>query len=426
MRELDAKACAAYFAERPAYQRIMEEMLRKYRGLGRVGGQIYLTHATDDERQAARAVFGRPFSNPLKFKLQEFEVALQATPYKGISLPELLEAYFGTQILTRQEEHKEKEHSLSELISKVSGEVDNQTCRRWLRSLMETRSGGYMLVRRSLESGETESALTHACKSVAWLEEHTGEVIRLAVLSARITSDPHTLDSNTMAGKLLLHLLAFSQAARFPSDAEQRDMLYYKAGILCDSISSSVTQLGLILSAGEEEHPAYRYFRQSYEVCTLTLTNLANLSTASSPSHHVYLVENQMVFSQLCDHASEFHSPLICTSGQLQVAVLRLLDMLAASGTTFHYSGDFDGGGLSIADRLTVRYPGLLELWHMSSKDYAAACSEKELGEISIRNLHDLSYKALNETAAAILEKGYAGYQELLLSAMLKDLTETP
>ncbi len=426
MRKLHAEACAAYFAEHQAYQRIMEEMLRKYRGLGRVGGQICLKDAADDECQAARAVFGRPFSNPLKFKLQEFEAALQTTPYQGVSLPELLEAYFGIQILTQQEEHKKKANALSELISKVSNEVDNQTCRCWLRSLLEPQSGGYVLVRRSLESGEVESALTHACKSVAWLEEHTGEVIRLAVLSARVTSDPHTLDSNTMAGKLLLHLLTFSQGVHFPSDAEQRNMLYYKAGILCDSISSSVTQLGLILSVGEQEHLAYQYFRQSCEVCTLTLTNLANLSTAFSPSRHVYLVENQMVFSQLCDHASEFHSPLICTSGQLQVAVLRLLDMLAASGTTFHYSGDFDGGGLSIADRLTVRYPGLLELWHMSSKDYTVACSKKKLGEISIRNLQGLSHKALNETAAAILEEGYAGYQELLLPAMLEDLTKTP
>lgn len=250
MGKLDAEACAAYFAERPAYQRIMEEMLRKYRGLGRVGGQICLKDATDDECQAARAVFGRPFSDPLKFKLQEFEAALQATPYQGISLPELLGAYFGTQILTRREEHREKAHSLAELISRAGDEVENQTCRRWLRSLLETRSGGYALVRRSLESGEAEPALTRACKSAAWLEEHTGEVIRLAVLSARVTSDPHALDSNTLAGKLLLHLLAFSQAVHFPSDAEQRDMLYYKAGILCDSISGSVTQSGLILSAG--------------------------------------------------------------------------------------------------------------------------------------------------------------------------------
>lgn len=423
---MDAETCATYFAERPAYQRIMEEMLRKYRGLGHVGGQICLKDATAEECQAARAVFGRPFSNPLKFKLQEFEMALQTTPYQGISLPKLLEAYFGTQILTRQEEHKKKIQSLSELISKVSDEVDNQTCRCWLRSLLETRSGGYVLVRRSLKSGEVESALTHACKSAAWLEEHAGKIIRLAVLSARVTSDPHTLDSNTMAGKLLLHLLSFSQGVQFPSDAEKRDMLYYEAGILCDSISSSVTQLGLILCTGKEEHPSYQYFRQSYEACTLTLTNLANLSTASSPSRHVYLVENQMVFSQLCDHANEFYSPLICTSGQLQVAVLRLMDMLAVSGTTFHYSGDFDGGGLSIADRLTVRYPGLLKLWHMSSKDYTVACSKTELGEISIRNLHGLSHKALNETATTILEEGYAGYQELLLPALLKDLTETP
>ncbi len=68
-----------------------------------------------------------------------------------------------------------------------------------------------------------------------------------AVLSAQATSDPHALDSGTLSGKLFLYLLSFRSGLEFPEKAEQRDSLYYANGILCDSISSLVTQVGLVL-----------------------------------------------------------------------------------------------------------------------------------------------------------------------------------
>jgi uncharacterized protein (TIGR02679 family) len=423
---MDANDCATYFRERPVYKRMLREILRKYQGLGRLGGQVCLSDATEDECQAARALFGCFFSPPLKFKLQEFEDALQSTPYQGISLPGLLEAYFGSPILTRQEERHQKEQSMAEAIMLVHKNVDNQNCRRWLHELMKTRSLGYKLVQKSLASGEAATVLTRSCLSLDWIESHPGQTFRLAVLSAQVTSDPHALDSNTTAGKLLLHLLAFREGTNFPSGAEQRISLYYRAGILCDSISSSVTQTGLVLYIDGEEHPAFREFRLLREVCTLTLTNLARVTDALSPSGRVYMVENQMVFSQLCEHTEAFHSPLICTSGQPQVAVFRLIDLLVASGTKLFYSGDFDGGGLSIAERFMVRYPHSLVPWHMEPEDYATACSHKKLERAQLRNFGNFSNEALACTAAAILKKERAGYQELLLPLLLKDLTETP
>ena len=200
---------------------------------------------------------------------------------------------------------------------------------------------------------------------------------------------------------------------------------YYNCGILCDSISSSVTQVGVHLYTDTEEHPAYRAFRLRNEAGTLTLTNLAGIKAASSPSGNAYLVENQMVFSQLCDQAPHFHSPLICTSGQPTVAVFRLLDMLVSSGTKLFYSGDFDGKGLSIALQLLARYPDHLYLWHMTPADYARCCSDVHLSEASLALLHTCANTALAPTAEAIERKGYDGYQELLLSELLADLIDT-
>lgn len=417
--------CAAYFKSRPGYHRILEQMLKKYRSYGGPAGQISIVDATEEECEAAQAFFGRLYAPPLRFKLQAFDEALQLTKFQGVTLKELLESYFHTTIQTKKEMQRQTDLDFSEMLTRVSSETRSSAGRDWLARL-RGKNDGYQLLRKSMRDGTAEPALRQACHSMDWLALHPGEMVRLAVLSARVTSDPHALDGDRLAGKLFLHALAAQEGRVFSTIAEERDALYYDAGILCDSIASSVTQVGLVLCDEGDEHPAFRAFRERHESCTLTLMNLAALSSGHSPSGRAYLVENQMVFSQLCDYAQRFHSPLICTSGQPQVAVLRLLDLLSATGTQFFYSGDFDGEGLSIAARLMARYPKSLHTWHMAPEDYRRACSKVGLSHGGLNMLQDMTDSQLTATASAILQQKHAGYQELLLPLLLADLTVTP
>ena len=426
MNELTAD-CAAFFKARPAYHRILELLLQKYRSFGRPAGTICLSDATSEECDAARALFGRTFSPPLRIKTADFEAALQDTPFHGVILKEVLECYFDTVIQTKHQLVEQLDTQMLRIIEQAKNAIQSEVCRRWLDALSHKQGDGYHLIRTSLGKGENAvyQAILQACKSLEWLEQHPAERPRLAVLSAHATSDPHALDTTSLGGKLFLHLLSVRMDTKSPATAEERAALYYNCGILCDSISSSVTQVGVHLYTDTEEHPAYRAFRLRNEVGTLTLTNLAGIKAASSPSGNAYLVENQMVFSQLCDQAPHFHSPLICTSGQPTVAVFRLLDMLVSSGTKLFYSGDFDGKGLSIALQLLARYPDHLYLWHMTAADYARCCSDVRLSEASLALLHTCANTALAPTAETIERKGYDGYQELLLSELLADLIDT-
>lgn len=426
MRET-AEACAAFFRERPAYHRILELLLRKYRSFGRPAGTVCLPDAAPEECDAVRALFGRPFSPPLRIKAAEFEAALQNTPFQGADLKEVLECYFHTEIQTKREQQSRLDTRMEQLLAQAGEEVESGACRRWLEELSRQRGEGYSLLRQALQrDGEAaRRSLLHACKSADWLEGHPGERVRLAVLSACATSAPHALDLSALGGKLFLHLLAMRQGVAFPTAAEARARLYYDCGILCDSISSLVTQVGLRLYAEGEEHPAYRAFRLRHEAGTLTLTNLTAVTGGDSPSGRVYLVENQMVFTQLCDRAAAFHSPLICTSGQPSVAAIRLLDMLAAAGTDLFYSGDFDGKGLFIARQLLARYPGRLRLWHMTRADYGRCVSEVGLSGESRALLRRCEGTELASIAEAVERSGFVGYQELLLPQLQADLTET-
>ena len=48
--------CASFFHERPAYRRILELLLRKYRSYGRPAGTICLPDATPEECDAVRGL----------------------------------------------------------------------------------------------------------------------------------------------------------------------------------------------------------------------------------------------------------------------------------------------------------------------------------------------------------------------------------
>ncbi len=423
------RECTEYFRARPGYHRILIALRQKYERFGRAAGTVQLPDASDAECEAARLLFGRPFSSPIRFQASQLESALQQTRFQGVCLKEVLEDYFGVQIKTNREVQETQERCLASILDQAAKNAHGKTSAQWVHALEERQGGGYSLFRREAVKNpeSTQTDLLRACQSMDWLELKSKEPIRLAVLSAAATSDPHALDSGTRCGKLFLHLLSFRSGLSSPgANAEQRDRLYYQNGILCDSISSLVTQVGLVLNTEAGEHPAYRLFRQRHEICTLSLASLYHMRGVVSPSGRVYIVENEMVFSQLCDQAAQFHSPLICTSGQPSVAAMRLLDLLAANGTLLLYSGDFDGKGLSITGQLCARYPHLLKLWHMAPEDYERCCSDEVLSDASLSLLRGCDAAALEPTVRAVRQGGCAGYQELLIPQLEADLIATP
>lgn len=420
------KECAEYFRQVPGFRRVMEQLLKRYRRNGHAAGTICLDNASEQERDALCGLFGYPFLGEVTFKVQDFNAALQASRFKGVDLKEVLEAYFQTSIYTSRERRDKKDQQFEQLLESAHRVARSNTCKQWLGEIgAKRKERGYQLLIKEMSKDfePTAASLNKAIWAMDTLENHSSGMLRLAVFSAMATTDPHALDGDTLCGQLFLHLLSMKRNRPYPAGAEERDEVYFENGILCDSISSTVTQVGLILSEQQAEHPAFKAFRQRKECCTLSLANLNAVSSVVSPSGKAYLIENQMLFSQLCDHAGCFHSPLICTSGQLQVAVLRLLDMLAASGTTLYYAGDFDGGGISIAARLLARYPANLQLWHMTAEDYEICQSEVSLSENSRNLLKTANGTILEPIANTVQRNGYAGYQELLLDRLLPDLT---
>ncbi len=423
-----AQECAAYFQSRPAYLRAFRLLREKWKRYGRTAGWVKISKASSAEKEALGGFLNRDFSgDTVSFTVEQFEKALRETRFHTVSLPELLEAYFQEPLVSTKKMREKKEAEKEEFLLRLWKMADGfgAEAGSWIRQLIDEKKYGYQMV--MLEYGKSPQAAKETIETVyrALRQLRVEPSIRMAVLGARVTRNPHAFDRNTAAGKLLIHALCHSQKTTFPRHGEELLMLYYHAGIRPDDISSFTSIYGIRLFTAQAEHPAYREFVQKGEPCVVTLFNLGEIKRAEAVGHRVYVLENQMVFSHICEQLTERRDiSFICTSGQVKTASWLLLDLLTQAGYEIYYSGDFDPEGLMIAERVLRRYPRNARLWHMGPEDYITALSEEAISDRRLQGLAQIQLPCLQEVKEAIRQNGHAGYQEQLLPVLCQEMRE--
>ena len=145
---------------------------------------------------------------------------------------------------------------------------------------------------------------------------------------------------------------------------------------------------------------------------------------AESRNKKVFIVENQMVFSHICEKMCGKEYALMCTSGQLKTASLFLMDMLIKSGCELYYCGDIDPEGVEIADKVAARSPEQIILWRMTVDDYFHSISDEKLTEMRLKKLDKITNVHLQEVVRALKKEKRAGYQEHLLHLMVEDILQ--
>ena len=421
----NVKECAKYFRSILSWNRMMIEMRKKYKSYGRAGGFVILNDATPPECEAAQKFFGTFFKTPhIKFSLKQFDDTLQETAFKGVELQSLLEEYFGTTLISNKESKLNQERKKQDFLLEFVKAYSLKELQDWIEAIRVHKGYGYQLVVTELENSNSNisSVFKNVCNAVMLLCSNKGRTHPLAVFSAQITADPHYFDKEKLAGRLLLHALSFMQEKPFPKSTEDVLEVYYQSGIMPDNISSFTAQIGLQLMQNGIEHPAYKYFREHGEECLLAISNLNQIDGADCRTKKVYIVENQMVFSHLCNVAREQKASLICTSGHLKTASYLLLDLLFKSGCDMYYSGDFDPEGILIADKLLRRYEGRLHLWRFSLEEYNSISFSNEIDKTRLAKLKQIEHKTLLRLVEEIKKVGRSAYQELLLDKLENDI----
>ena len=422
--------CAAFFKGQAAYQRCFLELRKKWRSYGKVAGSITLRETTEEERRAIGGIIGKVFyEKDIRFSFAEFEQGLQKTRFSPVDMREVLEQYFGETLSTnqgeKQEEQKHKKAFLEELCACFQEEPAGAAALLWLNRLIAAKKHGYQLLMREYakDPKQAKTLAKNVGNALVRLARENGEKeYPLAVFAAEMSGNPHYFDRGTAAGALLVHALSCCRERQVPDSAHQWRELLIGVGLIPDNVSSMVHVYGLRLQTKDGWHPAYDAFCSLREPYVITMENLRGITGVHAQGDRVYIVENEMVFCSLLEHAKAEKLTLLCTSGQLRTAALELIPLILDSGADISYSGDIDPDGIGIADRLWQKFGNRIHMWRMSSADYAKSLSNEEIGDSGISKLENIKNPILKETADQLKIKRKAGYQENLLEDLQKDI----
>ncbi len=426
MRE--AEKCAEYFKSKAGYARIMEAVYKQYCKYGEAKGNVVVSDVSREECDAANEIVDpkKPFEPPLiKFSLRDFESGLKKTRFGNADPRYITEVYFGKKIVTKKEISAASEEIKNTVFDKVRAVNSGCICEKWLKKMITQKNFGYKTVITEINASPNgaEKMLEYVCRAINFGQN--AEPVQLAVLSAEITGDPHYFDNTRTAGRLLLKGLACTAEMPESKSAEEEKAVYAEFGIEPDSISSMTATLGIRLYKTDmHEHPAFKIFADTWEICLISMANLTDIEGAGTDGKVVIAVENPMVFTALSGAAAEYGCGLICTAGQLKTSGIRLLQMLAESDCKILYAGDFDPEGLQIADKILRRFSEYdVHVWHMLAEDYNAIEKGDELSEKRLNKLNSIRSDELASAVSAIRSERRAAYQELLVSQMIYDIS---
>lgn len=394
-----------------------------------------LKNATEAERRAIGGIVGRSFpDSTIKITFQEFEQGLQKTRFAPIDMKTVMEEYFASPLQTNQEQKEQEQKERDAFFGRLLTFFDSfETCGEtrpaafaWIREMHRRKKYGYQLLLKEFAQDPTyaEILAQNVGCALVQLEETEGEERLLAVFAADISENPHYFDRGSEGGQLLTHAVCFWKEQKVPQSAYEWRELMQSVGIVPDNIASMVHVFGVRLETADGPHPACEAFYRRKEPYVLTAENLRSVTAAKAEHNRVYVVENEMVFLHLVENAKDRDVSILCTSGQLRTAAIRLLDHLAEGGALLCYSGDLDPAGMDIADRLWQRYGNALHPWRMAADDYRESMSGEAISDGQLVKLKRLKNAELRRTAERVEKKRLAGYQENLLEKLLTDVVK--
>lgn len=417
--------CSRYFKSNPGFNRVLIKIRDKYISLGKLGGTVKLENLSQTEKEALSGYLKENYyKNSVIIKIDKFQDALEDTPFKGLDLVKILGGYFGKEIITKKESQSIYEREKKEFYQDVLEQINGEIAVKWLNDILKNKINSYNLLSRKydLDKGKLKKDLILVSQALDNLPCLSDKKERLAVFSSQISKNPHEFDDNSDCGNLLMYGIIYFLGEKYPENAEEKAEILYKAGLIRDEISNFTTLSGLLAYTEEGVHDGWQGFYNLGEPLQVSLWNISSLKRVIAPTGKVFVFENPTVFSEVLYKTSSINPAIICTYGNIKLASLILLDFLAKENTKIYYSGDFDPEGLIIADKLKRRYGENLYIWRYSTEDYNKVKSNEVIEDKRLKKLDKLKDSYLIELSKLIKEHKTAGYQELLVDELIKDV----
>jgi len=369
---------------------------------GKLGERLLVDSPTTAERRSIERLLGRPgeFGKHISIRLSDLHSIL--APLGAVDLQSILEALDGPIISKKQ--HRANEQSRWEsLRNEFESEFTNVGIdRHHLAALVESGA-----LKRA--AGEPDAArllfqeVLQVLRTLRSASSDKYEICR-AELAGRALGDSHALDAGSSPLMVIKHLheLAGSDDYTFWSTL----------GVICDETSSTVLTLNLKFASGDLA-PALNAFAAVGEPCRVTLKTLGRDLT-SDPSQ-IYVCENPAILHAASTRLGTCAKPIICTEGQPSMACQKLLGLFSSNSSRLYYHGDFDWGGIKIANFVFRQFQNVLP-WRFNAADYQQLTGGFVLKGSPVEAVWD------TELCMIMKERSRGFHEEMILNTLLEDL----
>ena len=360
------------------------------------------------QRRALEGLLGRAprTASSMQLSRTELDTALSRAGLAD-GLRDALELLDGP-ITDRYAERALQDRLWSDLVNSVS--------ELRLRALVH-EPGGLSLLKRFAQ-GDPERARELLTQTACVLARIPALDIPLALLAARTLGDSHALDSGRPAATLALR--ACFPLSGIDGQTPERSIRekWAELGVSVNELAAPVLALNLPAVAGSACGDMIvvtaRYGEPLHLSLRLLLRSPAQWSVAD---RSVFVCENPSIVATAAEQLGARCEPLVCTDGMPGAAQRTLLRQLAAAGARLHYHGDFDWGGIKIANFVMREFGA--RAWKFGADDYLAAGAETGL-PLPIDQRVEASWDArLGEEMGRV---GFAVHEERVVARLLEDL----
>ena len=300
-RDRVKKNCLEYFRQSPIWGKVLKGFRDKYRSYGKFSGKVILNDVGTKDIERLEGFFGNNFHGckSIVISAEKFRKALKASKYEIVSPEELLEGFFGEEIVGKQEQIAVREREKGEIIENFIEYYSSTPAGKQPDEIFRLVKCG-----ANEELSNWKRTLWLAAEIYNNLPCRNGKRMYLAVFAAMLIGNPHAFDRGTKEGELLyrvilkdleLREIEVGTSGMFPAYKRQRS--YLAAGIMLDDISNYAMLYNVrAIKNDGMPHKGMEGFSAESDIVQVPLNVVAEWKEILCPNGKIHIVENPSVF----------------------------------------------------------------------------------------------------------------------------------